>query len=103
MQTQDWHCHGNCNNQRVETDKKMSVPVQSSESSKKPKHQAPDNDISAMTEQTKQNALGSLIPLLADFSKKCEGKGIKIISEDLCIEVTDSKTPDQAVLMKEEM
>ena len=44
-----------------------------------------------------QNTIGSLILLLNDFSKKCKIKDIKITSNDLCIEVTDSKIPNQTV------
>ena len=70
MQSQDSHWREDSTDQSVDIDEKMSHSVQSSGSLKKCKHQAADIDISAMTEQTKPNAIGSLIPLLTDFSKK---------------------------------
>ena len=57
------------NKNQLKLTKKMSSPIQSSESSKKWKHKTTDVDISDIMDQTKQNGLGPLIPLLTDLKK----------------------------------
>ena len=74
----------------VDPYEKTSMSIQSSESSKKRKMNEEDIDLSGITDPSKGNNLGHLIPLLTEYSKNSQGNSLKISADDLTIEISAS-------------